>query len=36
MSHIFVNIALVAECKNSLHNFEFKVSAPLKLVHNDV
>ena len=36
MSHIFVNIALVAKCKNSLHNSEFKVFAPLKLVHIDV
>ena len=36
MSHIFVNIALVAKCKNSLRNFEFKVSASLKLVHIDV
>ena len=36
MSHIFVNIALMAKCKNSLSNSEFKVSAPLKLVHTEV
>ena len=36
MSHIFVNIALVAKCKNSLRNLEYKVSASLKLVHIDV